>query len=149
MYPDAACWHEAGHAYIAHLLGGRVQEVSIESELDDHEGHTAIAWDAGPGLARCSALVALAGPVAELLYREAEPAPAELRAWRGDWAEAEARCAELEADPSARPGLLHTLIGELVATLEDPGHWERMARVADGLHAHGTLDESLFGDALS
>ena len=44
MYPGPICWHEAGHAFAAQLCGAEVQLVTIESDLDEHQGHTEIAW---------------------------------------------------------------------------------------------------------
>ena len=36
-------WHEAGHALAAWWLGGEVQEVTLESERDELEGHARVA----------------------------------------------------------------------------------------------------------
>ena len=94
MRPPFAAWHEAGHAVIAHCLGGEVRLVTLETELEGHEGHTEVAWHdmAGADPDRRSASVALAGPLAEVLVRnggEREDLLA-LSSWRGDWQEAEA-----------------------------------------------------------
>ena len=97
MPPGPEAWHEAGHALAAHLLGGAVREVTLESELDGFEGHVAVQW--GPvgdrEEARRSALVALAGPVAELVFRgdDVLADPGALSAWRADWDEADAQLA--------------------------------------------------------
>ena len=66
-----SAYHEAGHVLIAHLLGGEVLETTLETELDGHRGHTQVAWRglASGDLARASAFVALAGPIAETLWR--------------------------------------------------------------------------------
>ena len=72
MAPTAESWHEAGHALAAHLLGARVNLLTLESELDGHGGHAEIDWTGVSNQTRGSALVALAGPVAELVYRGEE-----------------------------------------------------------------------------
>lgn len=150
-HPDAKAWHEAGHALIAHLLGGRVQHVTLEPDDGEQEGEVAVAWPhSGEPLEVRSGRVALAGAVAELVFLGDDPDldPATLSAWRGDWNEA-CRCAAiLEREPERRKVLLMTWIGEVHALLDAPGHEESLARIADALHAHGTLDDVLFVDAL-
>jgi hypothetical protein len=150
-HPDAKAWHEAGHALMAHLLGGRVQHVTLEPDDGEQEGEVAVAWPhSGEPLEVRSGRVALAGAVAELVFLGDDPDldPATLSAWRGDWNEA-CRCAAiLEREPERRKVLLMTWIGEVHALLDAPGHEESLARIADALHAHGTLDDVLFVDAL-
>ena len=65
--PVTASYHEAGHVLMAHLLGGRVVGASIEPDEDELMGQTAVEWSGVDALerARRSAMVALAGPVAE------------------------------------------------------------------------------------
>jgi hypothetical protein len=150
-HPDAKAWHEAGHALMAHLLGGRVQHVTLEPDDEGMDGEVAVAWPrAGEPFEARSGRVALAGAVAEIVFLGDDPDldPATLSAWRGDWDEA-CRCAAiLEREPERRRALLMTWIGEVHALLDAPGHEESLARIADALHAHGTLDDVLFVDAL-
>lgn len=154
MPPGPEAWHEAGHALAARLAGGRVLLVTLESEREEHEGHVEVDWSgvgAGPeARARLNALVALAGPLAELL-REGEHVLADpdvLSSWRGDWSEARATLAEFELDPSEVERQLERLARELRTWFEDPRAEEQLARIADALDAHGTLDETLLADAL-
>jgi hypothetical protein len=159
MFPQVEAWHEAGHALVARLLGGTVRTVTLESELCDHAGHTEVLWEApGPGVAaarrqaRREALVALAGPIAEQLHADSEPLePFEvalrLNSWRGDEQAFERALAAHEPDPAARPAVARRLAIELFDLLSDPDMHERVARIADALDAHQTLDEALFDEA--
>ena len=148
--PEA--WHEAGHALAAHLCGGRVREVTLESELDGHEGHAAVEWRPAPAdeVARREATVALAGAVAELVFRGEDVLddPAILSAWRGDWDEADAQLVLLHPELDAREAARRKILRELRAAFDGPQGYERLARVADALDAHETLDEELFLEAL-
>ncbi len=148
--PEQA-WHEAGHAVVATLLGGEVVCVTLESDLDGHDGHAEVHWRlAGGELAWAQLRVALAGPLAELDYRGQDvDQPAEvLAAWRGDWEEAEALLAQLEPVEARREALLLRALTELRELIEDPAVTERIARVAETLDAHGTLDAELLAGCL-
>ena len=150
VIPLTEAWHEAGHALAAHLLGARVVLVTLESELDGHGGHVEVDWTDVAEHVRGSAMVALAGPVAELVYRGEEllDDPQVWAAWRADWDAAEACLEELESEPALREELRRALLAELQAAFGDPHMSERLARIADALDAHETLDSGLFADAL-
>jgi len=152
MSASFEAWHEVGHAYVAHLLGGVVREVTLESERDDHEGHVAVEWHAAPveEEARRLATVALAGPVAELLFRGEAllEDPEVLCAWRGDWDEAETQLARLHSDPLEREETRRAILRELHRAFDGARGYDSLARLADALDAHVTLDEALFLEAL-
>jgi hypothetical protein len=152
MAPGSEAWHEAGHALVAHLHGGLVREVTLESDRDDHDGHVAIEWPPAPPPeeARRFATVALAGPVAELVFRGEDllEDPDVLSAWRGDWDEAETQLARLHADPAEREKTRRAILRELHAWFDEARNHETLARLADALDAHVTLDEALFLEAL-
>ncbi len=154
MEPFRTSWHEAAHAVVAHLLGGEVRCVTLESEWQGHDGHTEVAWRGldRRELARCEALVAWAGPLAELLRDGGVPDdPAELEpevvaSWRADHEAAERALGVLAGGPEERARIRRALLAELHELLEHPAVEERIARVADHLEAHGTLDAVLFED---
>jgi hypothetical protein len=149
-HPGQEAWHEAGHALAALHYGGEVRFVTLESELEGHEGHTEVAWRglARPERLRRSALVALAGPVAETLYLgEDVENPRVLSSWAGDWAEADSCLADLVTGSAERGGLRDRLIAELVALFREDRALEQLARIADALDAHGTLDAALLEEA--
>ncbi len=145
----SAAYHEAGHALVAHLLGGELVEVTLESEQDEHDGRTSVAWrgfDAHE-LARRTALVALAGPVAETFWRGEELLYEDLSAWRADWAEVDAALERADA-PSEHEALRRRWLAEVANELLDSNAWEYVCRIADALEAHGTLDASLLDELL-
>ncbi len=147
-HPEAEAWHEAGHAVVARLLGGRVREVTLESSRGPFEGHAAIEWRPRDvrELASLGGRTALAGPLAELRFRgEADFEDASVIAiWKADWDEVEQAAEQLEADPEARTAVISSWVSEVKAMVGEPAVEERIARVADALDAHGTLDEDLF-----
>lgn len=151
MAPYAEAWHEAGHAVAAHLYGGRVRLLTLESPDENQDGAAAIEWgDMDPRrLARCTAAVALAGPLAELAFGDSgDWESAGLHAaWRSDWEEAEASLVRLESEPNAREELRRALVREVRSLLDVPAAQDAVIRVADALDAHRTLDEGLFEDA--
>ena len=152
MAPYPQAWHEAGHGVVAHWLGGEVRSLSLESEEDEFEGRAIVAWDGGDadGFLRSTVMVAMAGPVAEIEFRDSDALEDETlsRAWRADWDEAERGLARLEPDEQRRTALRDRMLLQVRELVRDPHVRERVARVADALDAHGTLDEALFGDAL-
>jgi hypothetical protein len=152
--PDAtdeatACYHEAGHAWMAHLLGGHVTLCTIEDEDGSCMGKTTITWRGigGRELARKIALAALAGPVAEARWRGDMDLLESLAAWEADWREATRAIAAFAA-PHERSSAMRALIDEAASAFDDEDCWEQLCRVADALEAHGTLDRDLFGDAI-
>lgn len=145
-----AAYHEAGHVLMAHLLGGNVVSVTLESEDDAMGGVTTVRWssDNHSDRQRCSALVALAGPLAEARWRGEAIALDAFTAWRGDWQEVE-QALVAQAQGSDPIKLLHQWLGKVRQQFDDPLIWEVLCRVADALEAHGTLDEDLLDDVLA
>ena len=138
--------------------------MTLESERDELEGHARVAWPAHPVppdlpgtpwipdmcRERRMATVALAGPVAELVFRGEDvlAEPEAVATWRGDWLEAEAQIARMHATPDARERERDAILAELRDMFDDPVGYERLARIADALDAHGTLDGRLFLEAV-
>ena len=147
--PATAAYHEAGHAVMAHWLGGRVLACSIEDEDERVHGTTTVDWRrlATGERQRAVALAALAGPVAEARWRGDMELLESLAAWEADWRLATAALAQI-AGPAERRPLIEKLTREAAAAFEDPERWELLCRVADALEAHGALDADLFADAI-
>lgn len=146
-------YHEAGHAFVAAYAGGRVLRVTIEPDDDDgprRSGDTQVAWRR----ARLGdrewreklVLVALAGPVAEMLHRGEPFHPALVAEWSADWRQANEAATPLAPDPARRVRLLEQRTVGLHGLLSDDTHWEAVAGIADHLLAHGALDEEMFAE---
>ncbi len=150
--PDAEAWHEAGHGLMAHRLGGAVTWLTLEADEDEFGGRVTVEWPPGNAVdhATRSAQAALAGPLAELVFRsdlELDD-PTLVQAWDGDWQEVERCAAAVEPSPDKRTDLIQRWIHHVQDALADPRSEELLARIADALDAHGTLDATLFEDAL-
>ena len=129
-----------------------MREVTLESERDEAEGHCTVVWQrtAPAPEARRHAAVALAGPVAELVFlgELVLDNTTALSSWRADWDEAEAQLERLHLDVEERQRTRLAILQELHETFDGPRNYERLARIADALDAHTTLDEPLFQEAL-
>ncbi len=144
-----AAYHEAGHVLMAHLLGGNVVHVTLENDDDTLDGLTTVRWPNHNPIERqrCSALVALAGPLAEARWRGETITLDAFLAWRGDWLEVQHALTSQakDGDPTK---LLHQWLAEVRQQFDDPLVWELLCRIADALEAHATLDEDLLDDVL-
>ncbi len=129
-----------------------MKEVTLESEIEGLEAHVAVEWERADGREgiRSQALVALAGAVAELVFRGEDVLedPTLLWSWSGDWDEAREQLARLKLDARAEEAELRSILDELHVLFRGPCNYERLARVADALDAHGTLDRGLFLEAI-
>lgn len=153
---ELTAYHEAGHAVVAAHSGGRVLCVTIAPDWDDgpsRYGDTQVAWSRSTftpkALAEKLALVALAGPVAEMIYRGEPLHPAMVAEWSQDWRQAWDEAARLVADERRRTMWLEQRVAGLHGLLSDDTAWEAVAGVADHLLAHETLDEEMFAEVAS
>ena len=153
---ELLAYHEAGHALVAHYLGGRVQRVSIETEWDEElraEGDTEVLWPVGQmtggEFQEAGVLVALAGPVAEMLYSGEPYHPALVAEWANDWDEAARLSAEFIPTDALRMKYLEAQTRRLWQLLDDEPLWSALAALADELLAHETLDEDQIAETLA
>ncbi|MDG2012474.1 MAG: hypothetical protein P8J33_03155, partial [Pirellulaceae bacterium] len=89
---DIAAYHESGHALMAIQMGAQVRSITIQPDWDDGPERYADAQIAWPiddfsqrELHEKMVLVALAGPVAEMLYRGEPLHPGFVAEWAADW----------------------------------------------------------------
>ncbi|MEQ8847335.1 hypothetical protein [Botrimarina sp.] len=154
--PELTAYHEAGHALIAAYAGGRVTLVTIAPEPDDGPrrfGGLEVVWRRGEfspkALAEKLVLVALAGPVAEMLYRGEPLHPALVGEWSADWRQAWDEAAAIVPDERRRTRWLEDRLRGLYGLLDEPLAWEAVAGVADHLMAHETLEREEFAELVS
>ena len=144
---EATAYHEAGHVFMAIYLGARVRSVTIEPDRDegpDRFGDTQVEWDLGRFTRRelheKSALVALAGPVAEMIHRGEPYHPGFVAEWAADWREAWEAAAGVVPDQKQRLAYLEQATAQLYRTLNRDEHWAALAAITDELLAHETID---------
>lgn len=139
-------YHEAGHAYMAIRLGGRVTLVSIEPESDDgprRSGETQVRWSrklTERQLCERAIQVALAGPVAEMLYSGNPYHPGVVAEWAQDWQMARQQAQRLLPHERERIEFLERMTVALYRQLDAEPHWSAIAALADHLLAHETLE---------
>jgi len=146
---ETAAYHEAGHAVIASVLGGKVVTVSIESESSEVDGDAVVAWKRGGRSDREMALddirVALAGPVAEMVHA-GEYDYLRIREEHAlDWKIALASLRSLGLTIDREAAMLQKTVAELYQTVRRDAIWSAIADVADLLAVHGTIE----GDAVN
>ena len=145
--PELIAYHEAGHALMATLLGGQVQQVTIAPDNDDgpaRQGDTQVLWrHAGISekeFARLTVQVSLAGPVAEMIYSGDAYHPGLVAEWAADWSEAWKAAELLYPAERQRLQYLELVSIRLYHQLQDDEHWAALASLADHLLAHETLE---------
>lgn len=157
---ELIAYHEAGHALMAYLLGGRVRIVTIEPDRDDgpeRQGNTQVVWRrsgiSDKDFAKTSVQVSLAGPVAEMIYSGDPYHPGLVAEWAVDWREAWETAIPLHAEERKRLKYLEYVSIQLYHRLKEDNLWAALASLADNLMAHETLEaeqvEEIVGEWLS
>lgn len=144
---EETAYHEAGHAFMAAHLGGEVRSLTIEPDRDDGPerfGDVQVAWRREAMSSRefqnKLVLVALAGPVAEMIYRREPLHPGFVAEWAGDWQAAWAAAAGILPDERLRLAFLEEASRRLYQQLWQDENWAAIAALADNLLAHETLE---------
>ena len=147
---EVTAWHEAGHAFVAIYLGGEIDSMSIDPDWDDGPnrfGDTTVRWHTGRFTERTlqenAVLVALAGPVTEMLHSGDIFHPATVAEWSLDWSLAWEAASFVPPKEKRRLFLEGTTL-ELHRTLSLPNHWAAIGAIVDNLLAHEILE----GDAV-
>ncbi len=153
---ETTAYHEAGHVWAALYYGAQVRHVTIEPAWDDgprRHGDTQVAWPIGQmsprEFHRKSVLVALAGPVAEMIHLDQPDDLQAVAEWSADWQAAWEAAAPLAPDSETRSRLLERCRDELLTLLNSTTHWSALATIVDHLLAHETLDQEMINDIFS
>ena len=144
---ELTAYHEAGHAFMATVLGAKVRSVTIEPDNDDGPerfGDTQIIWRrsrlSDSEFCERAIQVSLAGPVAEMLYSGDPYHPGLVAEWANDWQAAWELAEPLFTAPRKRLEYLEAVTGELYRMMDSEPNWSAVAALADSLLAHETLE---------
>ena len=144
---ELTAYHEAGHAFMATILGAKVRSVTIEPDNDDGPerfGDTQIVWKRSRFSERefCERAiqVSLAGPVAEMLYSGDPYHPGLVAEWANDWQSAWEQAEVLFVEPRQRLAYLESITVMLYRQIDAEPNWSAVAALADTLLAHETLE---------
>ena len=145
--PELSAYHEAGHALMAICLGARVRSITIQPDWDDgprRHGDAQVEWRIRElterELCEKSILVALAGPVAEMIHSGEPFHPGFVAEWAADWSQAWQSAATLHPNERQRLAYLERTTASLYKTISRDDHWAALAAVVDSLLAHETLE---------
>jgi len=148
-------YHEAGHAVMACLLGARVESMTIDPDWDDgpeRYGDVTICWPDGP-LTKSGVehrvKVALAGPVAEMIYRQEPFHPAVVPEWAMDWRDAWRWAGKLFKEDRPRMQYIEQTALELYRFFDSDSGWAATAALVDHLVAHETLEAEEIMDIMA
>jgi len=144
---EISAYHEAGHAFVAIFLGASVHSVTIDPDWDDgpkRHGDAQIEWKLSEfnerELCEKSILVALAGPVAEMIHSGDPFHPGFVAEWADDWSAAWKAAAVVHTDEKRRLTYLEQMTVRLYQTMNRDDHWAALAAIVDHLLAHETLE---------
>ncbi|MEQ1827412.1 MAG: hypothetical protein ABL921_15750 [Pirellula sp.] len=132
-------YHEAGHCVMATLCGAKTSRASIACEEPKYYGQVEIHWPSGSSLAD-KLNVALAGPVAEMIYRSEPLHPGLVDEWSEDWKQAWVLARPQMGDDRRCLRMLEQLVAQLYKTLSQDSYWAAIAAVQDLLLAHEEID---------
>lgn len=154
--PEVTAYHESGHAFATVYLGGRVESITIDPDNDDGPGRfgdTQIAWDLNKfteeELCRNAAWVALAGPVAEMIYTGDPWHPALIPEWSADWKMAWEAAALYAPGMRTRLTKLEDMSIQIHRLMSQDNIWAAVAALSDELLAHETLEGEAVHDVLA
>jgi hypothetical protein len=136
---DKTVYHEAGHCVMAVLCGATVERATIAPEEDGFHGLVEIRW---PRRAEVTDLVsvALAGPVAEMVYSGEPYHPGLVPEWAHDWKQAWRICRPQSKSDIDCLRRLERTVSKLHQTFSTESWWAATAAVSDLLAAHDEIE---------
>lgn len=146
---EVTAWHEAGHAVVAVMLGGVVDNVSVEVPDAEAAGVTGVLWqNAADTRSQCinDIHVALAGPIAEMIFVGDYDYLRIKQEHAVDWEVVAASIGRLGIDAVAAQNLLTSIATGLYQRLREDVVWSAVADVAERLELDGTIDGDTVND---
>lgn len=132
-------YHEAGHCVMAVASGARVERATIAPEEDGFHGIVEIQWSSRSKRTDRIA-VALAGPVAEMIFLGEPFHPGFVPEWAHDWKQAWAIVRTSTRSDRYCLQLLEQIVAKLYRVFRQDRWWAAIAAVADLLDAHDEID---------
>ena len=137
---DRTTYHEAGHCVMAVVCGAMVERATIAPEEDGFHGLVEIHWPKNANPTDQLFTVALAGPVAEMIYSGEPYHPGLVPEWAHDWKQAWRICR-----PSARNDVeclrrLEQVVVKVHRNFSLESWWAAVAAVSDLLAAHDEIE---------
>lgn len=144
---EETAYHEAAHAFMALHVGAKVVAVTIAPDFDDgpeRHGETTVQWLADGSSSKERAakevLIALAGPVGEMIHRGEPLHPGFVPEWCADWRSAWELSAQIVPDERKRLAYLERTTAEIHKLMSRDDVWASFALVVDQLLAHEHLE---------
>lgn len=136
---EKTIFHEAGHCVMAVVCGAEVQRATIAPEEDGFHGLVEIRWS-GASRVRDQILVALAGPVAEMIYSGEPYHPGLVPEWSHDWKQAwRLGRAQSRTDRECLLSL-EQVVARLFRQFSAENWWAATGAVSDLLSAHDEIE---------
>ncbi len=142
---ELTLYHEAGHCVMAVLFGAEVERATVAPEEDGFHGIVDIRWSSSASIAD-QLYVALAGPVAELIYRGETFEPylvgqwGLVPEWVQDWQQAWSLARRLKRSDHDCIRLIVGIACQLHDWFQRDNWWSAIAAVSDMLDAHEEID---------
>lgn len=136
---DRTTYHEAGHCVMAVICGAKVERATIDPEDDGFHGFVEIHWPR-KAVALDQLSVALAGPVAEMIYSGEPYHPGLIPEWAHDWKQAWRICRTGSRSDAECLKRLEQVVIKLHKTFSTDPWWSAIAAVSDLLGAHDEIE---------
>ena len=156
MTETITAYHEAGHAVMAYQFGATIESIDIGRDPagpGDRYGAATIVWHfdwqrSKEGRQK-AAMVALAGPAAEMIHSQEPYHPGLIAEWAEDWRQAWEAYAPLVPDDRKRLAALEQVTVDVFGHLYSDEHWAGLAALADEIEAHQMLEWPEIQETLS
>ncbi len=135
---DKTTYHEAGHCVMAVLCGATVERATVDPEDDGFHGLVEIHWPRQYSRSD-QVSVALAGPVAEMIYSGEPFHPGLVPEWAHDWKQAWEICRATTKSDRECLRRLEQIVGKIYRSFSSDSWWAAVAAVSDLLAAHDEI----------